>query len=567
FNSPKDLDVNVYERNINLQGMNSRGFVSPLHENAFFFYKFRFLGSFFEDGREVNKISVTPKRAFEPLFSGGYINILEGSWRVHSLQLNLTKESQIELVDSLEITQEMLPVKGDVWLPRYTRIQADFGLFGFQLFADFAAVHSEYEMASLPIASWKNKIVKVIDTSANKKTLEYWDSLRPIPLSMEERADYVKKDSLEKKFKDPKYLDSIDRISNKLRPLSLIIGEQSFINRAKRSRWTIPGILNSVQYNTVEQWAFAFEPTFRRNTDTGSYSFAPRLRYNTGLKRAYADFVYTRRMGRDYKKRWDVTAGAGRYLFQINPDEPIPPLNNTIGTLLYTRNFMKLYEKSYGRLAARKVLGDGFTLTMRASFEERRPLSNTDTSYRWRTLKGRTFTSNYPEELPEGNFKKHQAFITGFTLRYQPGIRYIQYPDRLVSAGSDAPVFTFTLTKAFSGIFGSDEDFGKWRFTMTDEFNLKLGGLVKYNLGAGGFISNEKLQLPDWQHFMGNQTIVASPYIRSFQLAPYYANSTSDGLFANGHIEWHLNGLITNKIPIMRRANIGLVTGSNAFYV
>jgi hypothetical protein len=90
---------------------------------------------------------------------------------------------------------------------------------------------------------------------------------------------------------------------------------------------------------------------------------------------------------------------------------------------------------------------------------------------------------------------------------------------------------------------------------------------VKYNLGAGGFIQNQQVQLPDWQHFMGNQTIVASPFVRSFQLAPYYANSTGDDLYANGHVEWHLNGLLTNKIPLLRRANLGLVTGANAFYV
>jgi hypothetical protein len=569
FNSPRDLDINFYESNIQIEGLNSRGFVSPLNDNALHYYRFFYLGSFYEDGLEINKILVSPKRLYEPLFSGGYVNIIEGSWRIHSVQLALTKTSQIELVDSMLITQEMSKIQTtEVWLPRYTRIEAKFGVLGIRASADFAAVFKDYSLETLPGSYWKGNIVKSIDTSANKKSMVYWDSLRPIPLSVEELKDYTKKDSLETKFKDPAYLDSLDKIANKWKTFPGIFTSQTFTNRKKKSQWTIPGAIYSVSYNTVEQWAFCFEPSFRKWSDTGSFTFSPRVRYNTGLNRFYADATFGKRIGRDYRKRWNITIGGGKYMFQINPDNPIQPLNNTLATLLYTRNYMKVYEKTYGRLAARRVLGStGLSLTLNASFEDRNPLENTDTTFRWRSYKDRRFTSNYPEELPPGYFDKHQAFITGVNLRFQPGVKYIQYPGRLVSMGSDAPVFTLQLTKAWRGIFGSDAEFGKWLVKVTDEFNMKLGGEVKYNLSTGGFIKNQNVQLPDWQHFMGNQTIVASPFVRSYQLAPYYANSTGDDWFAAGHLEWHLNGLLTNKIPLLRKANINLVTGSNAFYV
>lgn len=567
FNSPRDLDLDFYENNISLEGMNSRGFISPLNDNAFHFYRFRYMGSFYEDGKEVNKIKVVPKRAYEPLFAGGYINIIEKSWRIHSLELTLNKASQIEVVDSLVITQEMLAAEDGIWLPRYTRIVAGFGLLGFRAMADFAAVHSGYNLRPQAAAFWKGNIVKIIDTSANKKTVQYWDSIRPVPLSVEEAKDYVKKDSLEKKFTDPRYLDSLDRKANRVNVMGLLLQGQTFSQRSKKKSFYLSPLLTNIQYNTVEQWAVCLELVIRSWRDTGAYTFSPRIRYNTGLNRFYADFSLNKRIGKAYNKRWEVGLSGGRYMFQINPDNPIGPLNNTLATLLYTTNYMKVYEKSYGGIFARKALGGGFTLSMRASFEERRPLENTDTTYKWRTYKDRSFTSNYPEELPEGNFELHQAFLTGLTLRFQPGVRYIQYPNRTIPIGSNAPVFTLSLTKAWANVFGADEQFGKWRFTVSDGFNMKLGGSVKYNLGAGGFIQNNHVQLPDYQHFMGNQTIVASPFVRGFQLAPYYANSTADGLYANGHLEWHLNGLITNKIPVFRRTNIGLVTGTNAFYV
>ena len=46
----------------------------------------------------INTIQVTPRREYEPLFSG-IINITEGDWRIFSCDLLLTKKSQMEILD------------------------------------------------------------------------------------------------------------------------------------------------------------------------------------------------------------------------------------------------------------------------------------------------------------------------------------------------------------------------------------------------------------------------------------------------------------------------------------
>ena len=73
--------------------------------------------------------------------------------------------------------------------------------------------------------------------------------------------------------------------------------------------------------------------------------------------------------------------------------------------------------------------------------------------------------------------------------------------------------------------------------------------------------------IQDYQHFNGNRTLRASEYVNSFQLAKYYANSTTSSFYTFGHLEHHFNGLITNKIPLFKRLNWNLVAGGNAFYV
>ena len=52
-----------------------------------------------------------------------------------------------------------------------------------------------------------------------------------------------------------------------------------------------------------------------------------------------------------------------------------------------------------------------------------------------------------------------------------------------------------------------------------------------------------------------------------FQLLPLYQFSNTNNFYALGHIEHNFNGLLTNKIPGIKRLNIYLVVGANAFYI
>ncbi|HEY9364210.1 MAG TPA: DUF5686 family protein, partial [Chitinophagaceae bacterium] len=98
-----------YENIVSIgSGLNPRGFISPISGNALNYYHYKYEGFFVEDDRQVFRIKVMPKRLYEPLFSG-YVFIVDEDWRIHSLQLELTKQSQMELVDTLRIEQLYVP--------------------------------------------------------------------------------------------------------------------------------------------------------------------------------------------------------------------------------------------------------------------------------------------------------------------------------------------------------------------------------------------------------------------------------------------------------------------------
>src|SRR5579871_4572545 len=195
FNFP--TFINFYSNNVTVltSTFNPRGFVSPIADGALNYYHYKYLGSFFEDGKEINKIQVIPRRKYEPLFSGT-INIVDGDWRIHSLDLLLVKTSQLEILDTLQIRQIHVPVSRDIWQTKDQTIYFTFNLFGIDAIGNFINVYNKYDINPEFAKKYFNNVIIKYDTAINKKTKQYWDSLRPVQLEPEELKDYTVKDSI-----------------------------------------------------------------------------------------------------------------------------------------------------------------------------------------------------------------------------------------------------------------------------------------------------------------------------------------------------------------------------------
>ena len=112
------------------KSFNPRGFISPIADGALSFYTYKYLGAFFENGVQISRIQVIPKRKYEPLFEG-YIQIVDDTWNIHSLSLSLNKESQLEFVDKLKIEQHYEMVSYQTWMIGSQTIYPEINFFGF----------------------------------------------------------------------------------------------------------------------------------------------------------------------------------------------------------------------------------------------------------------------------------------------------------------------------------------------------------------------------------------------------------------------------------------------------
>jgi hypothetical protein len=572
--------INLYNNNVIVfsQKLNPRGFISPIADAALTYYKYRYLGSFFENGKEINSIQVTPRRAYEPLFSGT-INITEGDWRIHSFDLVLTKKSQLEIIDSLHFTQFHVPAGDDIWRVKNQVLSFTFSMFGIDAVGNFVNVYSNYNLKPVFAKNYFDRVIIKYDTNVNKRTKNYWDSIRPVPLEKEEVSDYQKKDSLFEVRNDSAYtkrtLDSLNKAEKKFKPFSLLWSGYSRTHYSKEgnSNISITGLLKMLEYNPAEGLVVAAGGSYSHNFRKKKMRLLaePNIRYGTSNKQFNAWLTLNLR-NRSFDaddgslKRQNWLLAGGRRVTQFNNQSPITPLINSISTLLYGDNFMKTYQNVFGELAYTRQYENGVRIRAAVLYENRQPLDNT-TNFTFRKKDSIKITPNFPGDRISQQFTPHKAVLASFDISFKPGQRYIQFPRNKIAIGSKWPTLSFNYTKGINGLLGSHVNFDRWRVGATDDMNFRIGGTMRYNIYTGGFFNNKAVFIQDFVHFNGNLTPVATDYLNSFQMMGYYVNSTSTSWYAVAHVEHHFNGLLTNKIPFFKKLNWNLVAGTNLLYV
>lgn len=554
-----------YENNVQISNsLNPRGFVSPIAENALYFYKYKYEGAFSEDGKLISKIKVIPKRNYEPCFSG-YINIVEDEWRIHSLELTLTKQNQMNFADTVRVEQLYRQLGTDFWVIQSQLLYPAVKFFGFDAYGSFANVYRNFNTEPGFDKKYFGKTVLKYEKGSNKKSISYWDSIRPLALTNDEQKDYVKKDSLEQLRKDPAYLDSLDHVSNKIKITNILLGGKTFNRQSKKLSIGLPGLLTAANFNTVEGFVLDVPITIRKEfTERKNLTLIPHVRYGFSNERFNAWLTARYSFGNKFLS--SVSISGGKRVFQLNNENPIEPLSNTITTLFFKNNFMKLYAANYARINFSKGLGAGVTFTASLQYQDRSPLENT-TDYSWSKKQNTEYRPNYPEELMPQNFIAHHAVVAMLGINYQLGARYIEFPDRIVSAGNKWPTFNLLYTKGIKNVLHSDVDYDKWQFTVRDNLNFKMTGRFHYRAQTGGFLNRNAVFVQDLKHFPGNRLIRSTDFMTSFQLSPYYQYSNADDLYAAVFTEHHFNGFITNKIPGLKKLNWHLVSGVSALWL
>ncbi len=88
------------------------------------------------------------------------------------------------------------------------------------------------------------------------------------------------------------------------------------------------------------------------------------------------------------------------------------------------------------------------------------------------------------------------------------------------------------------------------------------GVTLSFVVGAGKFLNNNVVFYPESKHFRGNNSLTSLPDIRKFSFLDFYQYST-DRHYVEAHLEHNFAGLITNKIPLLRKLKLEEVIGGS----
>jgi hypothetical protein len=436
-------------------------------------------------------------------------------------------------------------------------------LFSFAFGGTILQVYNQYETEKkFDKKYFTNTIIKYLDSS-NKKSIQYWNSVRPVPLLAKEKSDYVKKDSLEKIKSAPKYLDSLDLVNNKYRPVKSLLRGYNYSNRQDKLNikfdpflYLLPTNFNPAEGRVI-QYKFNYSKGFEKQSNL---NITPLLRF--GLQREKINYSVSSSYSLPTKLNSKINFDFGNNIFQFNNNNPIPEFLNTLTSYLWGQNWMKTYEAKFINFGVTKEMKQGIRLGIALNYQDRSPLDNLIDS-----IRDIAFTPNFPEDLMSTNLKRHEALIFKVNVQWTPNSKYLELPNRIVNLGSSYPSFNFNLTTGLKNILGSDVDFVKWNISAEKGINFKIYGRLNTKIIIGGFMNTKSVYVPDFQHYNTSQIPVSSNYLNSFQLLPYYKFSNTASFYTESHTEYHLNGFLSNKVPFFRKLNWFFVLGLNTLNV
>ena len=562
FNKASDMLINFYE-NLLLQGsgLSSRSFVSPVSDNALFYYKYKLLGTTEEDGLTINKIQVIPRRKNDPVFRG-IIYIADDSWRIMGTNLYLTEDAGINFVDTLNIGQQFVKA-GNVYLPSTTKFEFNGKALGFKFEGYFVGIFSNYDIhPNFPKNYFTAEILKITKT-VNKKDSLYWMNNRPIPLTDEETYDYKRKDSIALRKTTKHYLDSTERESNKFSPVKLFLTGYRLNKRYEKKSIFFDPIVRSVFFNTVEGFALKYGISFtQRLEDRKFYSIRPEVRYG------FSNHIFTANISGNYYydplKRANISAGFGSDIVDLNRFGSMSLLSNSINTLLFERNLSKFYKKEFANIATTRELADGLQAVINVDYSKNYTLKNTS-NYKIRNLKDEEYTTNNPlaPTVETPLFPNYSALSISASLTYTIGQKYITRPDAKIYEDSKYPRFSLGYRKGIKGLLSSDVDYDLISLEIYQErISMGLFGYASFVVGAGKFLNNNSVFYPENKHFRGNNSTIFPPNLRKFRYLDFYQHST-DSQYLETHFEHNFAGFLLNKIPLLRKLKFEEVVGMN----
>ena len=536
-------DFNFYNNLIKTPAISETPFLSPISYSGLLAYRFKIIRTEKQGTRKLFVISVKPRQVSNATMEGE-ITIADSLWVITHVRLKLPTYHLPEY-DFFEVEQQHEQIADTAWM--ITRQQFT-----------YYSKSNKAKKSGITIATYKDfEIRKQFDKKhfgvevsataqeAYEKDSTFWQSNRTEPLTEKEVRFIHYKDSIYRARHTKTYLDSLDRVTNKLTWKKWFWKGQDLNNHEKEEHWSfppLPGLYQPLQFGGTR--AMAQVSYSKRYPSRKGLWINPNISYGF----------------RNHDINGDLSV---RYLYN--------PFNRGMLKVSAGRQFQLIYqgdawinqikrsnvylENGFG-IAHEVELVNGLFLYTDLDFAFRRSVSDYKTNTQVDSVFGDWDLLRNNQAVA---FEPYNATYGKVRLAYTPRQRYIREPREKIILGSAWPTFYTSWRKGIPGPLNSQVNFDYLEFGVEQELKLGLVGISKYSIRSGSFFNTKDLRLVDYKfQRRGDPWLFMNPE-EAFQSLdstfPVFKR------FYQGHYIHEFNGALINKIPLLKELQLREVVG------
>ncbi|HLR38190.1 MAG TPA: DUF5686 family protein, partial [Chitinophagaceae bacterium] len=514
--------INVYNNFISVFG---KQFPSPINDNATLYYEYRMVDTQYIDQKLCFQIAFKPKhKAGQYFFGDFWVN--DTSYAIKKMNLQVSKDANINFVHKINLIQEFQLLKDSVWFPVENKIVADFipvgeknpGFIGRKTTQYYdVQIDDPKVKAVINAKKYRGNNIFVM-SHASDKTDSFWVNHRYVNLSENERAIYSMMDTLENMPLYHKYVNIIKFATTGTKafgPIEIgpyyyfISGNQREKIRLRMDLGTTTDLFKDVYLHGYLAYGF------------GDHQYKGGLSGLWLLKRRPRMYLYA-----SYIHDLD-NGGRGK---DIGTDN--------IFSLAIRKNGIpqKFVMEEERRLEFYKEWFNGFSLHGMFTNKKYNPFAPLPLKTDYNITKSAFDFFNNSEISLSARFAWKEKFLEGDYKR--------------ISLGSKYPIIELTGAVGVKGILNSSYQYQKLKASISDKWPIPPLGQLKYNI-YGGKIWGQLPYLLLKIH-QGNELYYYNAH--AFNMMNRYEFLSDEWFGVN--IEHDIGGGIFNYIPLLKKLKL-----------
>ena len=419
--SVTDGDFYIYNNMIQAPPVSKIPFVSPLSYSGLLAYRFKTLKIDRKQKPKVYTIAIRPRQLSNATIEGE-ITIQDSTWAVLNAEFRLPSAHMPEY-DYMEVKQqyEQAGNSGRMITRQqfnyYTKTKKG------RLYGETTAVYSGYELQKNFGKGYFGNEVSSTAQEAYEKDSTFWKSVRTEPLSKQQELYARYQDSIYRLMRSEAYLDSMDRVLNKITWKKILIFGQLFNDHKKERAWILPPVTSLIQPVAFGgarlKIGGAYRKTFssRKNVSLEadvSYGFRNHdVNGTVSVRRMYNPF-----------SRGQFKISAGRNFEYIYPGDAW--VNVLKRSNIYLNNSLEAEHEI--EIVNGVHLSNTFEIAFRRSVSGYKVGNNADSIF--------GISNDPPVE-----FDPYNATYAQIKLHFTPRLKYIREPKEKIFLGSKWPTF------------------------------------------------------------------------------------------------------------------------------